>query len=106
MKVTFERGFKRARMKAAAEENDQTGQKPPAKTPKTVAEPGAATAGSPLSLEHWVMLARNFSNVLKVRQFLINKRTLKANPFLNQQKTHYVLGRFNFIGRNSSINYK
>lgn len=58
-------------MKAAAEEaNDCNGQKPPAKAAKTVTEPGAATAGSPLSLEHWAMLARNFSNVLKVSAWL------------------------------------
>lgn len=61
-------------MKAAAEEaNDSAGQKPLAKTPKTITEPGAATAGSPLSLEHWAMLARNFSNVLKDDSILLDE---------------------------------
>lgn len=74
LKVTFERGFKRARMKAAAEEaNDPDGLKPTPKALKTVTEPGAATAGSPLSLEHWTMLARNFSNVLKDDSFLVDE---------------------------------
>jgi hypothetical protein len=55
-------------MKMAAEESmGGDGSKKEPKTPKVVTEPGAATAGSPLSLEHWTMLARNFSNVLKGR---------------------------------------
>jgi hypothetical protein len=73
-------------MKAAAEEaNDPSGQDPAAKTLKTVSEPGAATAGSPLAYEHWVMLARKFSNVLKDDSILLDE-TAHSTTSSNETK--------------------
>ncbi|KAI6234727.1 D-3-phosphoglycerate dehydrogenase [Aphelenchoides fujianensis] len=57
LKVTFERGFKRARMKLAAEESLRK----PDGSPDSN-EAANSTVGTPLDMEHWAQLARNFNS--------------------------------------------
>ncbi|KAI6240435.1 D-3-phosphoglycerate dehydrogenase [Aphelenchoides fujianensis] len=68
LKVTFERGFKRARMKLAAEESLRK----PDGSPDSN-EAANSTVGTPLDMEHWAQLARNFNSVIKEDPIILDE---------------------------------
>ncbi|KAI6206153.1 D-3-phosphoglycerate dehydrogenase [Aphelenchoides besseyi] len=75
LKVTFERGYKRARMKAAAEKASGS----PEARDESTGGTATVTTGSPLNMEHWAQLARNFNSVIKDDPLVLDETVQSTN---------------------------